>query len=908
MPSLKNIFFLSGWLMSAALAAELQIATPKPVSGTPLLWNKYPQAVFHKRLAKPAAGDTTFFIRENVENGSAEFDEVAFYRLVSTDSIEIFAEVAEFDAGRVTQKDAEKVRESMLNSTPNGSLNPAKGIYSNEIDIFGQTSDKDGNDKLFILLIDVRDNYEEGVSDTYVAGYFDPLDQVSNGANYGEIIYIDTNPADATDEGTLSVVAHELQHLIHSNYDSNESTWINEALSQLAPRLLGLPVSSFAAYLNETNRSLMDFDNSLTDYAKVDLFAYYIYKRFGLDVIKKIVSNKDNSLPGLTGALVSSGYSVATDELLRDWFVANLLNDPALGEGQYSYGGAAIPTLSSNYFHANFTEGETINLNLNPAAAEYIQFYSGSNIDFEMSYQSLYSFNLAVIKHYETPEVTFLQRSGTGTFNLSDESFGVNYSKLSIVPYWPAEIAADRTVDIAYSATGVGGYAETEMEYDSNQVDFFIELDGSEAAEKFTALPKNATLSAVKILTYGSEAVTVKIYDSLSGAALQTISNIMPDEASWTKIELDTPVNLSAMSSFAISVTSSENSLAYSSALDGSGHAYLKYEGIFYDLSYFSVTDGSEEVTLTGNWAIRAVVLAEITTPAKLSLKPDSLYFWQDEYSQVFRISNGGTEILEWNITVDLPNWLEIEPLAGTVATGSTEVQVSIDRNLLMPGMTELSVPINSTGGDDTIYINILNRNDSAPQAAIMPGSREFGTGVSRLTLRLFNIGIDSSVFAFRSEESCLQFLPADGIIPKSDTLDVEVFLDRQGAGDSTLNFYFFDGIDTLEYTLTYPGWNGVTLDRFTILNPFPNPFLPDENPELYIPFRLTLNKAVTVLIFNLLGQEVYRYKISAPPTGLNVCVWNGRDQRNIPVSSGIYIIIIRQGGRQARQKILLIK
>jgi len=908
MLSLKRLFLLSGWLMTAAVAAELQIVPPRPVDGTPFLWNKYPEVVQYKRLAKPAAGDTTFYIRENVEDGSAEFIEVSFYRLVSTDSIEIYAETAEFDAGRVTQKDAEQVRDIMLNYTPEGSVNTGKGIYSNEIDLFGALPDKDKNGKLFILLIDVRDNYEEGSSNTYIAGYFDPLDQVTGKGNYGEIIYIDTNPADATDEGTLSVVAHELQHLIHNYYDSDESTWVTEGLSQLAPRLLGLPVSSFAAYLNDTNLSLMDFDGTLADYAKVDLWTYYLYQRFGLAAIKNVVSNKSNSFSGWINALSSAGYSVTTAELLRDWFIANLLNDPTIGDGQYGYGGASISTLSSAYLHANFTDGEEVALALNPAAAAYIQFYSGSNIDFNLSYQSSYSFGLAIVKNYATPEVTFVTRNGSGTYSLADETFGIDYTKLTIIPYWPAEIAANVTVDITYSATGVGGYAESELDYDKDSVDFFIELDGAEAAEKFSGYSGEVQLAAVKILTYDANPVTVKIFDSLTNSALQTYPDVIPNDAAWTRIDLDPPIDLASQSSFAVSVTSSENSLGYSSALDGSGQAYLKYDGTFYDLSNFTVTDGSDDVTLTGNWTIRAIIQGEIVTPPEIKLTPNSLFFWQDEYSQTVLIGNGGTETLEWSITADLPAWLEIEPLSGTVQSISSEIEVTIDRNLLTYGYHELNVPITSNGGDATLYINVLKRNDSEPQAALIPGNREFGDDIGRITLQIFNIGPDSSEFAFQPEQTCLQFLPASGIIPEGDTLSIEAFLDRAAAADSILVFSFFDGMDTLEYEFTYPDWDGDSATRFTILTPFPNPFLPDENPVLYIPFRLASAKPATALIFNLLGQEIIREKIAAPQTGLDIWTWDGRNQKGVPVTTSIYIVVIRQGERQARQKVLLVR
>jgi len=255
-----------------------------------------------------------------------------------------------------------------------------------------------------------------------------------------------------------------------------------------------------------------------------------------------------------------------------------------------------------------------------------------------------------------------------------------------------------------------------------------------------------------------------------------------------------------------------------------------------------------------------------------------------------------------------LPAWLEIEPLSGTIATGSSEIQVSIDRNLLTYGYHAVKIPITSNGGNDTLYISVLKRNDSAPQAALIPTEMIFSAGIGRITLQVFNIGPDSSRFAFRPESTCLQFLPASGIIPEGDTLSIEVFLDRAAAADSILAFSFFDGVDTLEYVFTYPDWDGNSATRFTILTPFPNPFLPNENPRLFIPFRLASAKPTTVLIFNLLGQEIIREKVAAPQTGLNVWTWDGRNQKGVPVTSGIYIAVIRQGERQARQKVLLVR
>ena len=245
-----------------------------------------------------------------------------------------------------------------------------------------------------------------------------------------------------------------------------------------------------------------------------------------------------------------------------------------------------------------------------------------------------------------------------------------------------------------------------------------------------------ATLSVIKILTYDSSPVTIKIYSNLAEAPLLTMSGIIPDEQAWTKIILDNPTDLADLSSFAVSVTSSGNSLGYSSAQDGFGHAYIKTDEIFHDLRNYTVTGGSEVVSLTGNWAIRAIVSGKIMIPPRIILTPDSLWFWHDEYTQTFRISNSGTEALEWEISGELPNWVKIEPLFGTVNIGSAEIAVTIDRNLLTSGFHDINIPIISNGGDESLYVSVLKRNTSTAQSALIPTEMLFSDDISRTTLQ----------------------------------------------------------------------------------------------------------------------------------------------------------------------------
>jgi len=67
----------------------------------------------------------------------------------------------------------------------------------------------------------------------------------------------------------------------------------------------------------------------------------------------------------------------------------------------------------------------------------------------------------------------------------------------------------------------------------------------------------------------------------------------------------------------------------------------------------------------------------------------------------------------------------------------------------------------------------------------------------------------------------------------------------------------------------------------------YPNPF----NPNTTISFETTnLHKLSQIEIFNLKGQKIKTLSInSSTDLPTNSATWNGTDQSNNPVSSGIY-------------------
>jgi len=234
----------------------------------------------------------------------------------------------------------------------------------------------DGDGKLTILLLDIKDGYRKGVNDAYVAGYFTPYNffQAAN-SNQCDMIYIDTNPGFKEDpEESYSTLAHELQHLMNFTttlekrlvYDERGEltdinlmdTWIDEGLASAAEYVYtGKHLVNRWGwyYLNGNGEGLIDKGNNffvwdnreenqyaiLDDYATVYLFFQWlrIQSSKGKDIYKEIIgSNNYNHLAVTNAAAASisqSDYGNGNwEKLLGDWLAANYIY---ASTGRYGY-------------------------------------------------------------------------------------------------------------------------------------------------------------------------------------------------------------------------------------------------------------------------------------------------------------------------------------------------------------------------------------------------------------------------------------------------------------------------------------------------------------------------------------------------------------------------------------------
>ena len=132
---------------------------------------------------------------------------------------------------------------------------------------------------------------------------------------------------------------------------------------------------------------------------------------------------------------------------------------------------------------------------------------------------------------------------------------------------------------------------------------------------------------------------------------------------------------------------------------------------------------------------------------------------------------------------------------------------------------------------------------------------------------------------------------------------DVERWLaGAQGLGVGDTNFQ--RGIRFLEQLLA-----ALTPKETTLLPNYPNPF----NPETWIPYRLAREAEVTITIYDTKGTLVRRLALGNQAAGYyaergKAAYWDGRNEDEEVVASGIYIYQFRAGDYAASRRMVIVK
>ncbi len=218
-------------------------------------------------------------------------------------------------------------------------------IYPNDILFFGHPNgtlgDIDDDSHVTILISDL---------DGGVAGYFDPNNEGTGGtSNQREMVYVDYST-------TYGVLAHEFQHLIHFNYDTDEFWWIDEGCAELAKYLNGydivnnLTVFARDYFAHNVDDSLLYWNyesiggkDVRIDYGGAYLFIFYLAEKYGIDAVTFLVNETAGGAPSVENALANVGYTIEFNDLFLNWATALYVDDTSFGGGLYGFINLDIP-------------------------------------------------------------------------------------------------------------------------------------------------------------------------------------------------------------------------------------------------------------------------------------------------------------------------------------------------------------------------------------------------------------------------------------------------------------------------------------------------------------------------------------------------------------------------------------
>lgn len=92
--------------------------------------------------------------------------------------------------------------------------------------------------------------------------------------------------------------------------------------------------------------------------------------------------------------------------------------------------------------------------------------------------------------------------------------------------------------------------------------------------------------------------------------------------------------------------------------------------------------------------------------------------------------------------------------------------------------------------------------------------------------------------------------------------------------------------------------------DGFSLSDAYPNPF----NPETKINFNLAKSSNVKIIVYNILGQKVKTLVNQQLNAGSYSTTWNGRDDYERQVASGVYLYSLETESFKTTKKVMLMK
>ena len=280
----------------------------------------------------------------------------------------------------------------VLNYLENETMNTTEyGVIEMDVNLFGPIPDEIDNDPKIIVFYSELGSF----MGTSFDGYFSAYNQVTEAqaqqmnppghSNECEMIYMTCSPLNPTEPIRISVLAHELQHMIHWGADVNEETWLDEGCAELAMVYFGLP-DPIVNFPSNPDNQLNVWNQEFADYVKVMLFFTYLEEQFDTEennLILDIVADPTNGLSSIINQLIDNGFTIPFESVFLNWTIANFIDDTNLEQGQYGYELLELPNFSISGSHTAFPVSAAGTVQ--PWATDYIRIFpNGMNIEHDI--------------------------------------------------------------------------------------------------------------------------------------------------------------------------------------------------------------------------------------------------------------------------------------------------------------------------------------------------------------------------------------------------------------------------------------------------------------------------------------------------------------------------------------------
>lgn len=225
-------------------------------------------------------------------------------------------------------------------------------IYPRTREIFGSEVQPGVDGDLRITILNARDPTGR------VLGYYSSQDslprQVNRYSNEREMFFMNIALMPFEAPNYLDVLAHEFQHMIHQHEQPGSAIWFNEGASQLASDLNGYVQHSFPMlYIANPDVQLTSWRSgpgrSGGHYGAAHLFMRYIYAQYAGEAQMRplIRANAGKNLEAFVALAAQTHPDIRTfGSIVANWAVANLIDNPAVGDGRYTYAtGHELPNL-----------------------------------------------------------------------------------------------------------------------------------------------------------------------------------------------------------------------------------------------------------------------------------------------------------------------------------------------------------------------------------------------------------------------------------------------------------------------------------------------------------------------------------------------------------------------------------